>query len=192
LEAQGQSWHEAIDAVRDAAGELWRGLPTAEKLRFLRHVKPYYDAHRFRIAPQTRDILAAAEQRGQLRFEAGRVLDASRCEEDINVVVRPRGRTSTHQHRCGVVLNCAGLSARVEDWRNPLVQSCLQQGLVRPGELGQGFEINEGSRVVTASGVNAQLYALGSTTLDSFGETPAAVFILRQILRMLPVFLRSG
>jgi uncharacterized NAD(P)/FAD-binding protein YdhS len=72
--ARGEPWHGAIDDVRDAAGEIWRALAPADRARFLRHAKPWYDSHRFRIPPQTQDILTRAERRGQLGFEAGRVV----------------------------------------------------------------------------------------------------------------------
>jgi hypothetical protein len=58
--------------------------------------------------------------------------------------------------------------------------------------MGRGFESDDDCRLVSASGApSSGLYVLGALTIDHFGETPAAIFLLRQILRMLPTFVRS-
>ena len=191
--ARQEPWHEAIDEVRDAAGELWRALPVSAKQRFLRHVRPYYDSHRFRLPPQTKDILASAEARGQLAFETGRVVHAEPRLTGLDVVVRARGRSATRTRSYAAVVNCAGFASRVNDWQNPFVRACLRQGLARPSDMGRGFEADAACRVIAANGkAHSDLRVIGALTLDRFGETPAAIFILRQILRMLPGFVGSA
>jgi len=190
--ARGEPWHGAIDEVRDAAGEIWRALPVAEKRRFLRHLKPCYDVHRFRIPPQTRNILAAAERRAQLRLQAGRVTGARRVADGIEVTVRHRGERAEQTRTYGALINCAGFSSCIERSRDPFIRSCLDGGLARPSDLGRGFDADEQGRVIAASGVaQPALYVLGATTLDCFGETPAAIFVLRQMLRILPQFIAT-
>jgi len=192
LAAQGQPWHKSIDAVRDAAGEIWCALPVAEKRRFFRHVRSYYDGHRFRITPQTRDILVAAEARGQLTFHIGRVIRAEARGEGLSVVVQRRGEATTETQAYGAIISCAGFSTRVDESHNPFARSCLQRGLARPSDMGRGFDTDEDCRALSAlQGADSGLYVLGSLTLDRFGETPAAIFILRQIIRMLPRFVES-
>lgn len=187
--ARGEPWHGAIDEVRDAAGEIWRALPVAEKRRFLRHLKPYYDVHRFRMPPQTRDILAAAEGRGQLRVEAARAIRARRLADGIEVTLRRRGEAGERARTYDAVVSCAGFSASIERSRDPFIRSCLEGGLARPSDLGRGFDSDDAGRVVSASGEpDPALYVLGATALDRFGETPAAIFILRQVFRILPGF----
>ncbi|NJN40154.1 MAG: SidA/IucD/PvdA family monooxygenase, partial [Gammaproteobacteria bacterium] len=73
LDPARASWHALFDEVRDASHVLWPHLSTAEKLRFLRHLKPWYDVHRFRIPPQTERILEHATDAGQLVFRRARV-----------------------------------------------------------------------------------------------------------------------
>lgn len=188
-QARGEAWHGAIDDVRDAAGEIWRTLTTEQKRCFLRHVRPYYDSHRFRIPPQTLDILRSAEQRGQLTFHAGRVVGAELGADGLKVSIRPRGESAARAGNYDAIVSCAGFSSRIEAWRNPFVRSCLRRGLARPSDLGRSLDAAADGRVISAGGApDAELYALGSTVLDRFGETPAAIFILRQIFRILPRF----
>jgi len=194
--ALGEPWHGAIDDVRDAAGELWRALDVREKRRFLRHVKAYYDCHRFRIPPQTRDVLTAAERRGQLSFRAGRVLGVkpvgSHLSGRLEVNIRLRGERHTRHQVHDAILSCLGFSRPVVDTDNPLLRSCLRTGLARPSDMLRGLEADDGCRVIGANGRPVTgLYVLGAMTLDRFGETPAAIFLLRQICRMLPGFTAS-
>ncbi len=56
---RGGDWREAITFVRNLTPALWQRLPTRERKRFLRHVRPYWDVHRHRLPQQT---LAAVEQ----------------------------------------------------------------------------------------------------------------------------------
>lgn len=188
LEARSLPWHDAVDEIRDAAGEIWSALPTPEKRRFLRHVKPYYDSHRFRVPPQTRDIVGAAEARGQLRFRTGRIIRAKVAGDGVEVVTRWRGgHHDTHVY--GAIVCCVGFSPRVDRTQNPLLRSALQGGLLRPSDIGRSPEIDSSCRAVPATGaVGNQVCLLGALTLDHCGETPAAIFILRQVTRMLPAF----
>ncbi|MEJ2186056.1 MAG: FAD/NAD(P)-binding protein [Gemmatimonadota bacterium] len=187
--ARGEPWHGSIDQVRDAAGEIWRALNVADKARFQRHLKPYYDGLRFRIPPQTRDILQQAEATGQLRFRKGRVVHAETRPDGLRVVIRHRGQTTTRSGTFGAVVSCLGFATRVVESRDPFLQSCLRQGLARPSDAGRGLESDDAGRVLSADGrPDEALYAIAGMTLDRFGETPAAIFILRQILRMLPQF----
>jgi len=190
--ARGEPWHGAIDDVRDAAGELWRGLPVGAKRRFLRHLKPYYDVHRFRIPPQTRDIVRRAEERGQLRFESGRVLRAEATGKRVAVTIQRRGEARPHVRDHDAIVSCVGLSTAICRSRNAFVQSCLQQGLARPSDMGRGLDSDDRGRLIGFSGTaDPAVYVIGGMSLDRSGETPAAIFILRQILDILPRFVAS-
>ncbi len=187
--ARGEPWHGSIDEIRDAAGEIWRSLSVAEKERFQRHLRPYYDGLRFRIPPQTKDILRRAEETGQLTFDKGQVVHAEARPGGLRVVIRPRGETTTRSDTFGAVVSCRGFATRVAESRNPFLQTCLRRGLARPSDAGRGFESDDDGHLVSADGrPDEALYAIAGMTLDRFGETPAAIFILRQVLRMLPRF----
>lgn len=59
-EAAGRTeWRAVVDSLRPYTHRLWQGLPLEERRRFLRHVRPYWDIHRHRIAPAVAARLAA-------------------------------------------------------------------------------------------------------------------------------------
>ena len=54
--ADGYNWRSIIDALRPNLRHLWMRLPEAERRRFLRHVRPYWEVHRHRMAPKVPDF----------------------------------------------------------------------------------------------------------------------------------------
>jgi uncharacterized NAD(P)/FAD-binding protein YdhS len=53
-ERAGSGWRAVLDAWRQRVPLLWHRLPSAERRRFLRHLRPYWDVHRHRMAPGSR------------------------------------------------------------------------------------------------------------------------------------------
>ncbi|MBX4413259.1 hypothetical protein K4G92_23035, partial [Mycobacterium tuberculosis] len=54
---QGLSWQVVLDAVRQQGQRIWQALSVAERQRFLRHLRHYWDVHRYRVAPQVAEVL---------------------------------------------------------------------------------------------------------------------------------------
>ena len=65
----GGDWRAVIDSLRPDTQDLWRGLPLEEKRRFLRHLRPWWDVHRHRMAPGVAARIQRARDRGQLSIE---------------------------------------------------------------------------------------------------------------------------
>ncbi len=72
-EAEGRTWHSVLDAVRAQGQEIWQRLPVAERRRIARHVRPFWDVHRFRIAPQVEAAVERAISAGRLTVLAASV-----------------------------------------------------------------------------------------------------------------------
>ncbi|HTJ91041.1 MAG TPA: FAD/NAD(P)-binding protein [Acidocella sp.] len=69
----GIGWRAVVDSLRPITAELWRGLPYDQKRRFLRHLRPYWDIHRHRMAPPVAAQFEALIESGALRTKRGRV-----------------------------------------------------------------------------------------------------------------------
>ena len=49
-------WRSVIDALRTHTQAIWQQLDLVERRRFLRHLRPYWECHRHRAAPEVLDV----------------------------------------------------------------------------------------------------------------------------------------
>ena len=49
--AHGGSWQGSVDALRPFSQDLWQTMTLRERAAFLRHLRPWWDVHRHRMAP---------------------------------------------------------------------------------------------------------------------------------------------
>ena len=48
-EQGGTPWQAVVNGLRSSLQDIWRALPVVEQARFLRHLRPFFDAHRHRL-----------------------------------------------------------------------------------------------------------------------------------------------
>ncbi|WP_245280026.1 FAD/NAD(P)-binding protein [Hyphomicrobium sp. 99] len=87
---EGVTWHSVIDSVRAHAKVFWPALPLQERRRIVRHLRPYWDVHRFRVAPQPEAIIVRRIADGSLTIVAASVDQVRSGPENLEVVLRLR------------------------------------------------------------------------------------------------------
>ena len=105
---QGIDWQTPFDDVRNVVWQFWPALPMEEKMRFLRHLRGIYDAHRFRVPPQNDLIVREGERRGSVLFRRGRFEDATAAGDRIRMTWRDEAQHRTTDE-FDYVMNCTGL-----------------------------------------------------------------------------------
>jgi uncharacterized NAD(P)/FAD-binding protein YdhS len=178
---RGKVWQSFVNDLRSIAPMLWDGWDLKERRRFLRHVRPFRDAHRHRIAPQVHSRIARAVQRGQLQILSGRIreLEALPLERAVGVLVSQRG--SERRLQVERVINCTGPEIDPSRSLNPLLQNLVGDRVVRPDVLGLGIAVDRHSRVIAPDGAaHRTLYALGPLTRGSRWEVTAVAEIRDQ------------
>ena len=167
-------WHAAFDALRPHIAEVWQALPVHEQDRFLRHLRSYWEVHRHRCAR----ALWMAQQRwidaGELRIVAARVTHV-RIEGDalaLDLHRRSHDRIDTlHAQR---LLRATGIDGPLQRGADPLIDTLIQQDLVRAHPLGLGLDVDEQQRVLDAQGDAVPgLFALGALARGLRWETTA-------------------
>jgi uncharacterized NAD(P)/FAD-binding protein YdhS len=172
--ARGEPWQHVIDRLRARTSELWQRLPTEAQQRFLRHLRPWWDAHRHRMAPEIAAQIGKLQREGRLRVLAGEIVAAEREGPAIHVHHRQRGRMARHHFEVVGVVNCTGASMDLSSSGDPLVRQLFDDGLVRPHASGLGFDVDAEGRVIASTGAaHANLYALGPITQGVFWESTA-------------------
>ncbi|MFZ2869121.1 FAD/NAD(P)-binding protein, partial [Zavarzinia sp.] len=150
-ERRGLGWHPAIDAFRGALRRLWPGLSAEEQGRALRHLRAWWDVHRYRIAPQVAALLARGRRDGWLRVAAGRIEGFDTRDGDLVARWQPRGGPR-RETRVAVVVNCTGPDADPARSVDPLFRGLLATGIARPDRHRLGLDIDPDGRVLERSG----------------------------------------
>jgi uncharacterized NAD(P)/FAD-binding protein YdhS len=174
MKRRGEPWQYVMERIRARTPELWRRLSPEQRARFLRHLRPWWDVHRHRCAPEIAARVKALIDAGRLRVLAGDVVSVAREGAAIQVMHRQRGSYVRHRLEVAGVVNCIGPSLDPRASDAALVRQLVSDGLVRAHETGLGFDVDPDCRLIDASGAaHAGLYALGPITLGAFWECMA-------------------
>lgn len=182
LRAAEVGWRAAVDSLRPFTVGLWQGAGEAERRRFLRHLRPYWDVHRHRIAPAVAARFAELEASGKVELIAGRLVAVEAGAGGVHATVSPRGGGPARRLEVGAIVNCTGPQGDIRRSRDPLVRQLLADGTARPDPLGLGFDVDPDSRVIGSDGsARANLYAVGPLTKGAFWEIVAVPDIRGQV-----------
>jgi uncharacterized NAD(P)/FAD-binding protein YdhS len=172
--AEGKPWQSVVDALRPVTQELWQTMPLEDRARFLRHVRPWWDVHRHRMAPAVATQIEGALARRQLRVHAGRVIGCKLAGEGVDVQFRPRGGGDPVALHIARVVNCCGLAPDITKVADPLLQSLLGGGIARPDPLRLGLDVTSKGALRDRDGMASErLFAVGTLTRGVFWEVTA-------------------
>jgi uncharacterized NAD(P)/FAD-binding protein YdhS len=177
----GADWQSVIDALRPHTQTLWQALPSIEQQRFLRHVRPYWEIHRHRLAPAISQHLSTLIHAGIVRLHAARIQTYDENPSGVGVTIRHRGSDNLKTLRVQAVINCTGPNCDYCQSSHPLLTSLLVSGLVRSDALKLGLDVAENGAMIAANGIpSSQLYTLGSSCKGLLWETTAVPEIRSQ------------
>lgn len=175
-------WRAAVDELRPFTQDLWRSASAQERARFLRHLRPYWDVHRHRIAPAVAARLAAMQDAGRLEIEAARIVEVRPEAERIAVALRSRGGDAIAWRRFARVVNCTGPLGDLRRTRDPLLRALTKRGAIRPDPLAIGIDVDRQCRAVDMSGAaQDRLRVAGPMTRGAHWEIVAVPDIRRQV-----------
>lgn len=164
-------WREAVDDLRPHVREIWRAWSQPERAAFLRHLRPWWDVHRHRLAPSAARHLSTLMRGRDLTLRAGEVVALTPHDRGVEVVWRPRGGEALRRMSVGAVINCMGLPGDITRSADPLLGRLLTRGLIRPDPNRLGAEVDDVSRLVGRDGVAwTSLHAVGSITRGAVWE----------------------
>jgi uncharacterized NAD(P)/FAD-binding protein YdhS len=174
LDASGGDWRSVVDGLRPHTARLWRSMPTAERQRFLARLRPFWEAHRHRMALEVAEPFRTLADRGEVRVVAGRVESARAEEEFVRLFVRPRGSAQPLEWDTSWVINCTGPVPSNSVESNPVVGSLLVSGLVRPDDLLLGIESTHEGNAISAEGREVpDLFLVGTLRKSTDWESTA-------------------
>lgn len=169
--AVGAPWEGVVDAIRIQARTIWKALPILERRRVLRHLRPFWDVHRFQCAPQIEAVLADGHRSGWLTVTAATPVDAEANASAITVRFRRRGRSTIERAEVAAVVNCTGPGHRSVVSAHPLLRTLADAGAVRADPCRLGIDVDETSRVIAVDGrAWPSLFVVGPLARGTHGE----------------------
>jgi uncharacterized NAD(P)/FAD-binding protein YdhS len=160
----GLPWQSVFDAIRRQGQLIWSKLPDTERQRFLRHARPFWDAHRYRLPPATELTLQKRMDDGTLQIAAARLCGAQYADGRFAVTLRQRGATDSKQYGFDAIIVTTGPGRS-----SGLVAKLARAGVLVEDCTGLGFTCN-------APG----LYLAGPLSRGRLGEMIAVPEIARQ------------
>jgi uncharacterized NAD(P)/FAD-binding protein YdhS len=177
-EAHGTPWQAVINGIRPQVQEIWQTLPVHEQARFLRHVRPYWDAHRHRLPMEVHASVQAEFASGRAQLLQARATDVARHRESIRIAFKRRGSSTREFLETDLAFDCRG---HAPDLRSPLIQGLIAQGLACADAQGLGLAVKPNGQVRDAAGCPRRgLFALGPLGQGSLWEITAVPEIVNQ------------
>jgi uncharacterized NAD(P)/FAD-binding protein YdhS len=180
-DASGDRWRGVMTELRVMAPELWATWDLAERRRFLRHVRPFWDVHRHRLAPLVHARIAGAIARGQLTILRGRLESLEHIPARAALRATLRRNDGRQLLEGAVLINCTGPQAHPLRATNPLLHRAIADGIARLDPLGLGLATDQRSHVLSRDGAAQRtLYAFGTLARGSQWELTAVPEIREQ------------
>lgn len=167
---QGLPWQVVLDAVRNQGQTIWQGLTFADRQRFLRHLRSYWDVHRYRIAPQAADVLSQRSNDGSLKVLAARLTALDSDTRTLTLTLSPRrGQPCTLTVDHLILTTGPAHNALTES--QPLLQELTRRGLIRADALGLGLDVDARSHAIGREGQSMpKILVCGPAARGRFGE----------------------
>jgi uncharacterized NAD(P)/FAD-binding protein YdhS len=179
--AGGAGWQPVIDQLRPFTLDVWESMSLVDKARFLRHLRPWWEIHRHRMASAVADRIDDARKRGQLQIHAGRIRAYDRTGDRVDVAYRVRAKDVMRTLSVTRVVNCAGPGADYYRISDPLIRNLLAKGMIRPDPLSLGIDVTSNCAIRNDRGaISGRLFAVGPATKGAFWEMTAVPDIRRQ------------
>ncbi|HEX7856940.1 MAG TPA: FAD/NAD(P)-binding protein [Sphingobium sp.] len=180
--ASAIGWRAAVDELRPFTQDLWRSMNLIERQRFLRHLRPYWDAHRHRLAPAVDRKVCAMQMEARLNFAAGKIVGATRIGDTARIEWRIRGTDLKRAETVKRVINCTGPSGDIASSSDLLLRNLMAEGHVRQDRLGLGLDVDRQGHVLDGEGrSHPDLLAVGPMTRAEGWEIVAVPDIRRQV-----------
>jgi len=173
-------WRPLMEGLRPRTGALWQAADLKTRARWVRHLRPFWDVHRHRIAPAIAADIHALADAGRLTTVAGRVVSLDATDQGVILHWRAKGTGGTDTATADWLIDCTGPGH--DPARDPLTGPLISTGRARLDPLRLGLELDDSGRVLTADGTpDPTLLVLGPPARATFWETVAVPDIRKRI-----------
>lgn len=171
---QGLSWHGLLDGFRPKTQEYWKNLSLAEKSRFLRHARPYWDVHRHRMAEEISTAIHSELGSGKLQIIAAKISNVIERESHVEIKMRQRGKLHEIIHKADILIKASGADVLPAAALPPLFQSMILQDLAVPDVFSLGLNCTFNGELLDSKGqIVPGIFAIGPVARANLWESVA-------------------
>ncbi len=169
--AAERTWHPVLDAARAQGEGVWRALTPDARRRVVRHLRPFWDIHRFRIAPQIDAVLGRKLADGSLELRKARLGTAEAHAAGISIDLRDLRRNATTCETFDTIIVATG-PAHTDILRlQPYLSELADGGFVALDALGLDLHTASNGRPIGVSGrPEPTLFIAGPLARGTFGD----------------------
>lgn len=180
-QGQGVGWRSVMDALRPHMQLLWQEMTPADRHRFLRHLRPWWESHRHRMAPTVARAIDGLRADGRLRMLVGRIDRTVVDGDGLTIHWSKRGGAPGDPIAVQRVINCTGPGSDLGRVSDPLMQQLIRDGLARPDRWRLGLETSSAGAMIQHDGsISARLFGVGPLTRGTFWESTSVTDIRHQ------------
>lgn len=162
----GLPWQVVLDAVRSQGQVIWQQMSNKEKRQFQRHLRRFWDVHRYRIAPQVSQAIESRQRAGTLRVQAARLKNTRLHGDTLRLELLARGGEPQTEMVDYLVLTTGPAHSNLISGQ-PFLSALQQAGVIRADALGMGIDVNAQSQPV---GSTLPIWVAGPAARGRFGE----------------------
>lgn len=172
--SRGGDWRSVVDGLRPHTAAIWTALSDSQRVHFLRRLRPFWEVHRHRMAPEVARRFRSLMDADLVSLCPGKVVQVQGGASQVSVRVADRRQSRWTDLTAGWVLNCTGPLASNSADSNPAIASLLAQGWIVPDSLRLGIQTSaEGLAVTSAGAVLPDLVIVGTLRKPQSWESTA-------------------
>lgn len=166
----GLPWQVVMDEVRNQGQRIWQQLDEKAQRQFLRHLRRFWDVHRYRIAPQVAEVIADKQQAGELRVLAARLKTVTAKADHLRLQLAVRHDAMQDTSVDYLILTTGPAHASLTE-SQPFLRDLRRAGAIRPDALGLGIDVDSQSQAIGAQGTASPAFLVaGPAARGRFGE----------------------
>ncbi|CAN5393643.1 FAD/NAD(P)-binding protein [soil metagenome] len=179
--ARRAGWRSMMEGLRPVTADLWHHADGLTRSAIVRHLRPWWDVHRHRIAPEVAGVMYRLLSDHRLTLAAGRVRGISEGSGgDVVLDWTPRHGPAQPPMTAKWLIDCTGPGH--DPAADPLTGPLIASGRARLDPLRLGLDLDGLGRVVDARGrADRRLFVLGPPARAAFWETIAVPDIRKRI-----------
>lgn len=176
---RGYPWQLGFDSLRPHVPRLWSSLPPADRVRFVRAVRPFWEVLRHRAPLDALEVVERWRAEARLQLEPGRVTGCIPHPAGLEVTLRHAG--VSRRERFDAIVRCIGPALDDSEAESPLIAALITGGAARRDPARLGIVTDGDGRVIEGDGAPSErLFAMGALRRASAWETTAVPEISRQ------------